>query len=348
MLSRKSVLLMFSLMRRKNRFLIAFFIFALGMGIGYLIASKKSIRQPQAIIGKESVFENGYTEFRQGGYQFISPLLECDNFNPSSLRILNNLKKTVNEYIKNVKSLHKVTHVSVYFRDLNNGPWTGINEHQNYSPASLLKVPILITVLKEAEKNPSLLKKRYTFTGSTTPSHYTNIVASQQIEKGKSYTIEDLLEYMIIYSDNEAKDLLLDIFDERRVAKTIEEFGIKLSEKDDVEDFLSVKEYASFFRILYNATYLNREMSEKALHILSRVEFMDGIPKHLPENIVTATKFGERGFLDFDLKQLHDCGIIYLPNKPYLLCIMTKGNDFVVLAEVISDISLIIYENISH
>ena len=125
------------------------------------------------------------------------------------------------------------------------------------------------------------------------------------------------------------------------------EIGLKIDESTPSEDFVSVKTYSSFFRILYTATYLNREMSEKALEMLSRAQFREGIPGKLPQKIKVAHKFGERGFVDSNIKQLHDCGIVYLPNSPYLICIMTKGNDFNKLRQVISEISLIVYNQVS-
>ena len=42
-------------------------------------------------------------------------------------------------------------------------------------------------------------------------------------------------------------------------------------------------------------------------------------------------------------KQLHDCGIIYYPGNPYLLCVMTRGDSFGELSSTIRDISDIIY-----
>jgi hypothetical protein len=44
------------------------------------------------------------------------------------------------------------------------------------------------------------------------------------------------------------------------------------------------------------------------------------------------------------VQQLHDCGIIYRANNPYVICIMTKGLDQSVLAQVIADISKIVYD----
>jgi beta-lactamase class A len=56
-------------------------------------------------------------------------------------------------------------------------------------------------------------------------------------------------------------------------------------------------------------------------------------------------KFGEAG--DANEKQLHESAIIYLDNNPYLLTIMTKGNDMKKLPDVINQISALIYQNMN-
>ena len=112
-----------------------------------------------------------------------------------------------------------------------------------------------------------------------------------------------------------------------------------------LENFMSVYEYSRFFRILYNSSYLNNENSNKALEILSRVDFKSGLVAGTPANITVAHKFGERE--NGDEKQLHDCGIVYHPENPYLICIMTRGKDFDKLSEVIAELSKITYEEVS-
>ena len=57
--------------------------------------------------------------------------------------------------------------------------------------------------------------------------------------------------------------------------------------------FISAKNYSLFFRVLYNATYLSREMSEKALGLLSKTVFRDGLTAKLPSSVVVSHKFGE-------------------------------------------------------
>jgi len=109
---------------------------------------------------------------------------------------------------------------------------------------------------------------------------------------------------------------------------------------------MSVKDYSSFFRILYNASYLSKEMSSKALKLLTQVNFNKGLVAGLPKGVKIAHKFGERGYALNDIKQLHDCGIVYHPRKTYLICVMTKGNKIEDLEYIIQKISKFIYQTV--
>jgi beta-lactamase class A len=151
---------------------------------------------------------------------------------------------------------------------------------------------------------------------------------------------------MIEHSDNEAKEMLLAIIGEQFLVKVIEDIGIYLKGVNAANDFVSVKQYSGFFRLMYNATYLNREMSEKALSILAKTSFEKGLTAKLPAGTVVSHKFGERGMADSNLRQLHDCGIVYFKGNPYLVCVMTRGTDFTQQGAAIAEISAIIYKNV--
>jgi beta-lactamase class A len=86
-------------------------------------------------------------------------------------------------------------------------------------------------------------------------------------------------------------------------------------------------------------------MSEKALKLLSQIKYTDALVKGINNpQIIVSHKFGERTFNDTGEKQLHDCGIVYIPQKPYLVCIMTRGDDFTKLSSSIAQISKTIYQ----
>jgi beta-lactamase class A len=295
--------------------------------------------------GKESIIaekQHDIKELRETGYKFISPLLECQDVSPSSKNNMIVLENKIKQYVSEIKSKKKANHISIYFRELNNGLWIGLGENEPYSPASLLKVPIMIAALKKAEKSPGFLEKRITYKSHTTDTTNPNILDSL-IKTGNNYTIENLIYRMIAFSDNEAKNLILENLDTETLDNTYLNLGIDVPGLRSPDDFMSVKEYASFFRVLYNATYLDKKMSEKALEILSKSTFKKGLPSGVPSNVVVAHKFGERGFADSNVKQLHDCGIIYKEGNPYILCVMTRGSDFDELTKVISGVSALVY-----
>ncbi|HQL69686.1 MAG TPA: class A beta-lactamase-related serine hydrolase [Bacteroidales bacterium] len=320
----------------------------IGLIAGYFLfhsRHKSDLRADKPVSEKTLV---NVDEIRLGGaYELTNPLLDCDNFEPSILPNHVKLKKALATYVDtNVKNGNAKS-ISVYFRSMDNGPWIGIGENTMYPPASLLKVPLMIAILKKAEKDPEILKSKVYYNQIMDASHSPNIHSAKKLEIGNTYTVDQLLEYMISYSDNNAKEILLKFVDDDFLFKVFIDLGVDMQHRDLQQDFITCREYSSFFRILYNASYLSRDMSEKALKLLTKTSFHQGIPNPLPDNIIVAHKFGERAYPDSNIKQLHDCGIVYFEGRPYLLCVMTLGTDFDKLVKIISDISALTYNEIS-
>lgn len=315
--------------------------FAAGFSSAYFFTTKNEIKH----IVDERI--NKLTEQRKNsGYQFINPLIECDNYLPENNASEALIKSEIESYSNELLAEKKATQISVYYRDLNNGSWLGINEDEHYSPASLLKVPIMIAALKKCEKDPSFLKKKIKFERYI-DNVVANIIDTGWVQIGKSYTVEELIVKMIAYSDNEAKNLLLLEIGDNAFNQTFIDAGIAPLDFKYTTDIITVKEYSSFFRLLYNATYLNKELSEKALSILSKSDFKNGLVAGIPQGITISHKFGERAFNENNIKQLHDCGIVYLNNEPYLICVMTRGFEFDELGKIIANVSKIVYTQVS-
>jgi beta-lactamase class A len=300
---------------------------ALGMMLGNFYSDQTNKKQE-----KES-----NKELHQKGYKYISPLLECADFHDINNKIL---EEKINILIEKNKKNKNITYASVYWRDLNNGPWVGINEKENFAPASLLKVPLMIAYLKMSEKTPQILEEKIMIPKEA-DSLAQNIIPLRTVESGKEYTINDLIEYMIIYSDNRSANTLIDHIDTANLNQSYNDLQINTPLENSSDNFMNVRDYASFFRILYNASYLDRNMSEKALEILNRSQFQQGLSAGLPPKVAIAHKFGER--ILADNRQLHDCGIVYRENNPYLLCVMTRGQDFTKMSQTIKEISALVY-----
>jgi beta-lactamase class A len=236
-----------------------------------------------------------------------------------------------------------VSEIAIYFRSLNDGVWIGINERDRFAPASLMKVPIMIAYLKEAQEDPALLQKELIAEETDRYSQY--IPSKVQLKKGRHYTVDQLLEIMIKDSNNDAMVTLLNNINEQAIMKVYRQLGYVGPFTGD-DNFLTLKTYVGTLRVLYNATYLNEEMSQKALKYLTGTEFGKGIAAGVPETVMLVGKFGEYGSVQTNLKQLHDIGIVYHPDNPYLLGIMTRGDDYDKLAEAIKEISSFIYREV--
>ncbi|HUM50605.1 MAG TPA: class A beta-lactamase-related serine hydrolase [Chitinophagales bacterium] len=287
-------------------------------------------------------------EIRTGGYNFINPLLDYYDVNSSNESNNKLLQRQIKEFIAKEILSNNIQSASVYYRDLVTGYWIGINENEVYSPASLLKVPYLIAALKYSQDDPTFLAKQDVFIPKENEAKR-NITDSFSLIPGNLYSMEELLTAMIIHSDNDAKDLLVRNIPYPIYKEIFDDLNIDIQKFDSIgapSNFLSVKQYASFFRILYNATFLNNKMSEYALWLLANTTYNDGIKAGIPTTVKLSHKFGERFFTNTDTKQLHDCGIIYKDNQPYILCVMTKGKDLKQMTKTIASISKLVYTHL--
>jgi beta-lactamase class A len=251
------------------------------------------------------------------------------------------LKSNITILINERITQHKIIDASVYIIDLRSKKTLGFHEDEKYAPASLLKVSILLAYLKQMEVNPHLkssVLRNNIGPHATIPQYFHH---KEKLTPDTLYTVEDLANRMILYSDNQAMSLLFGLLGKDVLSKTISDLGITMSYVNGKE-LISPKEYATFFLTLYDATYVNKDMSQDALALLTKSDFTRGLVAGVPSSIIVAHKYGERE--EGDIKQLHDCGIIYFPQSPYLLCVMTKGTDMKNLTETIKVVSHMVYE----
>ncbi len=322
--------------RNLIRVLLGAVIFGAGLIIGFWLSSNSdSVSNSDLKILRAPV----------SSYAFIKPLVGFDFSNQQNFPELDNLRDKIDKYIKDQLILQRNLSVSVYYRYLDNGHWIGIDEDKMFNPGSLLKVPIMIAYFKKAESAPGILRNRIFYDGSLFNGAELPNSLKSVLVKDTEYSVEDLMEAMIVSSDNVAKDLLISNISPSYLYEVFSDIGIPLPDSESYG--ISAKLYASFFRRLYNATFLERDSSEAALGLLSQAKFDDGLVAGIPKGIKAAHKYGERGVYADDRLvgvELHDCGIIYYPGHPYLLCIMTKSRNANISSQIIQDISKIIYE----
>ncbi|MBI5729303.1 MAG: serine hydrolase [Candidatus Magasanikbacteria bacterium] len=320
---------------------VVFLAFSL-LGAGFLLG-RFTILKPDTIGAVNFEKRGGGAGLFGTEFPLVNPLLECNEFENISNKRIFELKAKVNEIVRESSVQDTLSYISVYFRDLNNGPWFGINEKDEFIPGSLTKVPFLMALFKEAERNHGLLKEKIFYEGGRVDAE-PYFESKQEITSGKTYTVSELVRAMIQHSDNNATLLLSQIISLDKIKGSYSDLGISTPKNGDYS--MQVRTYASFFRILFNATYLTKDFSDQALRLLTETDFNSGLVAGMPASTTVAHKFGERTFTDSNQKQLHDCGIVYYPNQPYVLCVMTRGSDYDKLAGVIANISKVVYETV--
>lgn len=282
---------------------------------------------------------------RLRGFRLVSPLLDVEL--PPGFRVDRepiSFRARVERFVEDQVRAGRVREMSVYYRDLMDGPWFGVNEQRRYDPASMMKVPVMIAWLKRAERDPRALQQSFLFEERGYPGSDQLLAPERTLADGRSYPVDELLRYMLAYSDNRAMWLLFRALKPEELNDVLDSMDVT-NDPDDTSNAMSVLGFSGFFRILFNASYLSREMSERALELLALQEFPSGIVAGVPKGVTVASKFGETNPAQRGGElQLHEFGIVYHPKGPYILGVMTVGHDRQAQAGALRDVSALIYD----
>mgnify|MGYP001187258686 CR=1 FL=1 len=287
-------------------------------------------------------------------FAYVNPRLACGRGPVISKRSYDAFRASLGAAIDGRVAHGSARSVSVYFRDLVNGPSFGIREDAPFVPASLLKLPLVLAFLDMADDDPGLLARTLVYDGGD-PVPEQNVPPEVTLRRGEPYSIETLLANTARFSDN-ASYLLLRSFQrslpggDDLLLRAYRELGI-VNPTGPLDQTVTVRGYAALFRLLYNGSYLSMTSSERVLSWLAESAFAQGIVAGVPAGIPVAHKFGERSMSASEMPsgpvQLHDCGIVYFPENPYLLCVMTRGEDLERLVGTVRSVSEMVYAEVA-
>jgi beta-lactamase class A len=230
----------------------------------------------------------------------------------------------------------------IYFVYLNNSSWVGINEREPFVAASTIKVPLAIAVSQAIEKGLLTLDSEYTLEHLNLDDNFGDLYKNE----GQSYTVRQLLEYMLSKSDNTAANALTTALTRLGVVEPLfdvyQYMGWEGFELGQAASFnkISVKLLSNMFLALYNASYISPEHSQLILQDLTQSQFNDQIRAGVPEDIQIAHKMG----ISTNNETFADCGIVYAPNRPYILCLASNGGDEKVADGFMKEVSETVYK----
>ncbi len=215
----------------------------------------------------------------------------------------------------------------IIFHDFETGFSVRINPHKVFESASLVKLPIMLTIYEMMEQGKVHASQEIILN----ESHKTGGAGILKNEPtGTRWSVDKLLELMITESDNTATDMLIELAGMDTVEETCRSMGMdKTTLKRKIFDFDAIEQgydnlttpgdIFRFYQMLYEGCPINPQGRASMLNRLKRQERNHIIPKNLP-NVEIAHKTGSLTGI------IHDAGVIYPPKrKPYILILMSDG-----------------------
>lgn len=232
----------------------------------------------------------------------------------------------------------------IYFAYLNNAAWVGINEREMITAASTVKVPLAMAVYKNIEEGRFTGEELYTIEEDDLNAGFGELYKAGA---GQTITLRELVEIMLVYSDNTASNAIADIFRRVGIENPLDEVYAAMgwdavSSLGEVPSYglIHLKVLSNMFTALYNATYLNAEHSQVVLSHLAQTPFRDKLEAGVPKGVAVSHKIGTYA----ESKTYSDCGIIYAPSRNYLLCVASVGVDEPAAARFMAEVSAAAYE----
>ncbi len=229
---------------------------------------------------------------------------------------------------------------SFYFEYLPDGTSIRIGADQELVAASLIKVPLVMNLYKAAELGRIHLDQTVSVTSDELDDAYGDLY-----KKGAGFTLtlRQAAQYALEQSDNTATHV---IFDHTKDMLTYDEQSLARLDIDQNEQngqaVINARSYASVLKGLYFSSYLEKSDSQELLSYLAKSTATNRIPQNLPPKLTVAHKIGVFNAAWSE----SDCGIVYIPKRPYLLCVMVglpedQANSF------IADVSKEVYDFVS-
>jgi len=273
--------------------------------------------------------------------KIVTPVQKSNN--PEELKTQTN---QIQKYLVAEAALLGVAdNISLYFKDLKqeNPLEVSMEPTKSWVPASTIKAYVLLEAFRQKRLGLISFDQPVTISADNVVPTELETDEFPRLREDTSVTVKQLVEAMIIQSDNSAYNTLLDILDRRNINSSLRNIGITetvVGEKLNLDadqfqkDLLStgrqpntttVKDLATYFSLLYSHKIPD---AEEILAVFKRQKINNMIPARLPENTVVAHKTGDWAPI------YHDGGIVYKPDDPFVLAIFTSDGDPSVVAKL--------------
>lgn len=275
-------------------------------------------------------------DFDPANLPYLSPRIFAEQQNDRLINFIP-LREKLNDYLKTVDATK-----GVYFEYLPTGVSIGINEKEPFYFASLLKIPVVMAVYKKIEKGPLKISDKITVKEEHLNKNYGDLY-----KRGFGYqlSISELFDYTLVNSDNTANHVLNSLLTQADILEVFAALDIP-AELLNNQPVVTTKNYSSILRSLYLSSYLDKASSNDILDRLTKSDFNEQLDAGVPDQIKVAHKIGFVEEPNTKVQIHSDCGIIYVAKRPYILCLMFKGEK-AAADQFMANVSRLVYDFVS-
>lgn len=283
---------------------ILFLICSIGINI-FLLSQKNSSPSP-----KDKVVQLGEK------YPYISQRVLAElpqDILVSFLDLRQELRKDTTQYGNSF---------GLYFEYLPTGTSININGLNEFHAASLFKLPVVMAYYHYKHRLGIQDDQQITLTKDMLDKQFGNLW-----QKGAGYTLKasDAVRLALTESDNTAARSLVPFIDKQDFDSVYE--GLDIDLQSDTEGaILTAKSYSSILKALYYSSVLDKDASEEILDYLTKTKFPDKLAAGVPISVPIAHKIGDYND-DRGNEAFMDCGIVYVPRRPYILCMLSVTDE---------------------
>lgn len=246
------------------------------------------------------------------------------------------------ELIRDIKEFlgESASNNGVYIKNLSTGQEWGLNQDQDFAPASISKVPYGILTLKYIDEGKLSMDDRLTLqqrhkSYTTDPLYnYAN---------GSTWAVRDLLRLLLVDSDNVPMNMLEEYFGgPESFLQQIEELGIKDFSRRPHR--ATPQAIGDTFEKIYHGELLSPESNQIMIDHLSKYKVFSGdrirlgVDRAAGRNIEVVHKIGNLTGV------YHDAGYIKSPGGDFILVTLNKNTSPGTGVAQITGITQIAYE----
>lgn len=257
----------------------------------------------------------------------------CKYLLAKGLVVIKHLKQQIKEFTEKAGGTW-----GIVIEDMDKDLSWGINDHELFYAASVIKVPIMAAtyaLADQGEINLSdlvILEREDLVGGSGVLQH---------LSPGMEISIYDLLMLMIIQSDNSATNILIDIVGVPQIQQTIKDLGMSKSTfftklmtvpvNPPGRNMITAADMNLHYKKLLKGDYISSYACEQMIHILKRQQIRTGLPAYLPtsdSDVIGTRPEWEVAHKTGNVTGIqHDGGIFYVKDRTVIVTVLSKGCD---------------------